>query len=139
MIKLETAMAIAKRAFEEGKVRGVVNMCVVITDVGGNIRLVHRADGQGIFGPDTAAGKARAALGFNRTSLALSKTFTDPCAVAAINGATGGRFVPLGGGVVVIDADSNIVGAAAVSGGMPDLDEDIIAAAIESVGLNVLR
>lgn len=136
MIPLATALQLAQAAFAEGAAQGVVNMTVVVTDPGGEVRLAMRADGQGLFGIDTATGKARTALGFNRSSLALSKIFTDPCAVAAIAAATGGRFVPLGGGVIVRDAGGAIVGAAAVSGGLPDVDEAIIVKAIESVGLS---
>ena len=136
MIPLATALQLAQAAFAEGAAQGVVNITVVVTDPGGEVRLAMRADGQGLFGIDTATGKARTALGFNRSSLALSKIFTDPCAVAAIAAATGGRFVPLGGGVVVRDAGGAIVGAAAVSGGLPDVDEAIIVKAIESVGLS---
>ncbi len=137
-LTLDTAIAIARTAFEEGKTRGVVNMSVVITDAGGHIRLAMRADGQGNFGIDTAVGKARTALGFNRSSLQLSKTFTDPCAVAAITAATGGAFVPLGGGVLVVEGE-RILGAAAVSGGLPAVDEEIIIAAVEAAGLSVPR
>lgn len=138
MISLSQASRIAEVAFAEGEKQGVVNMTVVVTDVGGNVRLAMRADGQGIFGIDTATGKAQTALGFNRTSLHLSKIFTDAAAVAAITAATGGRFVPLGGGVVV-QKDGETVGAAAVSGGLPDVDEAIIVAAVEAVGFSVLR
>ena len=138
MISLSQASRIAELAFAEGEKHGVVNMSVVVTDVGGNVRLAMRADGQGIFGIDTATGKAQTALGFNRTSLHLSKIFTDAAAVAAITAATGGRFVPLGGGVVV-QKDGVTVGAAAVSGGLPDVDEAIIVASVESVGFSVLR
>ena len=138
-IPLKTAARIADTAFAEGAARGVVNMTVVVTDPGGEVRLAMRADGQGLFGVDTAVGKARTALGFNRGSLALSKIFTDPCAVAAISGATGGRFVPLGGGIVVQDQAGTTIGAAAVSGGLPDVDEEIIVAAVEQAGLKALR
>lgn len=125
MIPLKVALQLAGIAYAEGEKRGVVNMSVLVTDIGGNSRLAMRADGQGMFGIDTATGKAQAALGFNRTSLHLSKIFTEPVAVAAINGATGGRFVPLGGGVMV-QQDGVTVGGAAVSGGLPDVDEAII-------------
>lgn len=138
MVALATATQIAQTAFAEGEKLGVTVMSVVITDAGGHIRLAMRSDSQGIFGVDTATGKARTALGFNRTSLHLSKIFTDPCAVAAITAATGGAFVPLGGGVVV-QRDGVTVGAAAVSGGLPDIDEAIIVAAVEAAGLTVLR
>ena len=138
MISLEVAIAIAQRAFEEGKKRNVLNMSVVVTDPGGHVRLGMRADGQGIFGIETARGKAISALGFNRPSLQLSKTFGAE-ATAAISGVTGGRFVPLGGAVIVRDGANNIVGAAAVSGGAPAVDEEIIAAACEAAGFVVAR
>lgn len=138
MVKLATASAIAATAFAEGEKRGVTVMSVVVTDAGGHVRLAMRSDSQGIFGFDTALGKARTSLGFNRTSLHLSKIFTDPCAVAAITAATDGAFVPLGGGVVV-QQDGVTVGAAAVSGGLPDVDEEIIVTAVEAAGLTVLR
>ena len=138
MVKLATASAIAATAFAEGEKRGVTIMSVVVTDAGGHVRLAMRSDSQGIFGFDTALGKARTSLGFNRPSLHLSKIFTDPCGVAAITAATGGAFVPLGGGVVVQE-NGVTVGAAAVSGGLPDVDEDIIVTAVEAAGLTVLR
>ena len=138
MVKLATASVIAATAFAEGEKRGVTVMSIVVTDAGGHVRLAMRSDSQGTFGFDTALGKARTSLGFNRTSLHLSKIFTDPCGVAAIAAATGGAFVPLGGGVVVQE-NGTTVGAAAVSGGLPDVDEAIIVAAVEAAGLTVLR
>ena len=138
MISLEAATRIAQFAFQEGLKHNVVNMSVVITDPGGHVRLGMRADGQGIFGIETATGKAISALGFNRPSLQLQKIFGAE-ATAAISGATGGRFVPLGGAVVVRDGANNIVGAAAVSGGAPAVDEEIIAAACEAAGFVVAR
>ena len=137
-ISLATATEIATRALAEGEARGVVLMSVVVTDPGGHIRLAKRSDAQGTFGVYTALGKARTALGFNRPTLHLSKIFTDPFAVAAITAATGGAFVPLGGGAVV-QKDGVTVGAVAVSGGLPDVDEAIVVAAAESVGLSILR
>lgn len=136
-ISLDTASEIARLAFADGAKRGLLVMGVVVTDPGGHIRLAMRSDAQGIFGIDTALGKARTALGFNRSSLLLSKTFVDPCGVAALSGATQGAFVPLGGGVV-LQKDGVTIGAAAVSGGMPDVDDEIIRAAAAAVGLTSL-
>ncbi|WP_425229950.1 GlcG/HbpS family heme-binding protein [Sphingomonas sp.] len=137
-LSLAAATTIAHAAFAEGGQRGVTVMSVVVTDPGGHIRLAMRSDAQGIFGVDTALGKARTALGFNRTSLHLSKIFADPCAVAAITAATGGAFVPLGGGCVV-QQDGVTVGAVGVSGGLPDVDEAIVVTAAGAAGLTILR
>jgi len=136
-ISLDIATQIARTAFAEGEKQGLVVMSVVVTDPGGHIRLAMRSDAQGIFGVDTALGKARSALGFNRSSLLLAKTFVDAVGVAAITAATRGSFVPLGGGVVV-QQDGVTVGAAAISGGVPQVDHDIIVAAVEAAGLTTL-
>lgn len=131
------ALALAQSAFAEGEARGVVKMSVVVTDPGGHVRLAMRGDGQGIFGVDTATAKAVTALGFNRATLALAPLFTAQAA-SAIAGATGGRFAPLGGGVVLIDGAGQITGAAAVSGGLPEVDHEIVVAAAAAHGFTTL-
>ena len=136
-LTLDLAAEIARVAFAEGPARGVKVMSVVVTDPGGHIRLAMRSDTQGNFGVDTALGKARAALGFNRSSLALQGIFTDPGRVAAITAATGGAFVPIGGAVVV-QRDGETIGAASISGGLPDVDHAIITMAVEAAGLSVI-
>lgn len=136
-VTLAEAQEIARVAFADGAKQGLVVMCVVVTDAGGHVRLAMRSDAQGIFGVDTATAKARTALGFNRSSWLLSKTFVDPCGVAGLSGATGGAFLPLGGGVVV-QRDGVTVGAAAISGGMPEVDDTLVRAAVEAAGLTAL-
>ena len=136
-IALDTAAEVARIAFAEGAKQNLSVMSVVVTDPGGHIRLAMRSDAQGIFGVDTALSKARTALGFNRSSLLLSKTFVDPCGVASLSGATHGAFLPLGGGVV-IQKDGVTIGAAAISGGMPDVDDALIRTALQAVGLSAL-
>jgi uncharacterized protein GlcG (DUF336 family) len=131
------ALKVAEAAFAEAAARGINNISVVITDPGGHVRMAMRADGQGIFGVETATAKAITALGFNRATLALTPLFSDQ-ATAAIGGATRGRFAPLGGGVVAVDDTGAIVGGAAVSGGPPATDHDIIVAALESAGFQAL-
>ncbi len=136
-ITLADAQAVAAAAFAGAAKVNLNVMSVVVTDPGGHIRLAMRSDAQGTFGIDTALGKARTALGFNRSSLLLAKTFVDPCGVASLNGATNGAFLPLGGGVVV-QKDGVTVGAAAISGGMPDVDDQLIRAALEACGFTAL-
>ena len=131
------ALELAEAAFAEAEARGLTKVSVAVTDPGGHVRVAMRGDGQGIFGVETAVAKAVTALGFNRATLALTPAFS-PQAVAAISGATHGRFAPLGGGVVVVDDKETIVGAAALSGGLPEVDHEIIVAAVEKVGFKAL-
>ena len=133
-INLELATRIATQAFAEGAQRSVVNMSCVVTDAGGHVRLAMRADGQGIFGIETATAKAISALGFGRSTLLQTGSF-DAAAVAGINGATHGRFAPLGGGVVVVDGGDEPIGAVGVSGGAPAVDDEIVRAALQTCGL----
>lgn len=133
-LTLQTSLQLAQRAFAEGAQRRVVHMSCVVTDAGGHVRLAMRADGQGIFGVETATGKAVSALGFGRSTLLQTGSF-DGAATAAVNGATRGRFVPLGGGVVIVDGDDEPIGAVGVSGGAPAVDDEIVRAALEACGL----
>ena len=137
-ISLDLARRIADAAMEEAARRSIAKAAVVVTDVGGDIRVALRADAAGAFGVDIARGKAQAALGFNLSSLRLSQVFgSSPSATAAINAATGGRFVPLGGGVLVVNAEGQVLGAAALSGGLPEVDDEVITMAIRAAGLEV--
>jgi uncharacterized protein GlcG (DUF336 family) len=138
-ISLDIAKKIADAAFVEGKARNLINMSVVVVDQGANIRVANRADGQGQFGVDLALGKARTALGFSRSSLELAKYFGQyPATTTGITAVTGGKFIPLGGGVVVTNEEGEILGGAGVAGGAPETDHATIVAAVESVGLKVL-
>lgn len=137
-ISLDIARKIADAALAEAQRRQIANASVVVTDMGGDIRVALRADASGAFGVETARGKAQAALGFNRSSLQLEKIFGPaPYKVSAINAATRGRFVPIGGAVLVVDQAGMVIGAASMSGGMPEVDDEIITFAVRSTGLDV--
>lgn len=136
-VSLHEAQKIAAAAFAEADAQSLRVLSVVVLDPGGHVRLAMRSDTQGIFGIDTAVGKARTALGFNRSSLLLSRVFIDPCGVAALAGVTFGAFVPLGGGIV-IQQNGVTVGAAAISGGMPEVDDAIIRKAALAAGFQAL-
>lgn len=139
MINLESARRIADAAMTEAAKRNLTKAAVVITDMGGDIRVALRSDAMGSFGVETARGKAQAALGFNQSSLKLAEIFgSSAAAVAAINGATGGRFVPLGGAVLVVNKEGHIIGAASMSGALPAVDDEIITLAVRAAGLDVL-
>ncbi len=137
-INLAQAKAIIAAAMEGATAKGLGGACVVITDPAGAIRAAERTDAAGPFGVDIARAKARTALGFRRSSIKTAAVFGDkPAVVTGLNAAVEGAFLPLGGGVVVTAIDGAIVGAAALAGGAPDIDHEIIAAAVASVGLSI--
>lgn len=136
MITLDVANTLAWAAFAEGEARGLDHMSVVVTDASGAIRVAMRGDGVGTFGIDIAKGKAATALGFNASSLTLGAWFgQNGAATAGLTAVTDGRFLPLGGGVIIQDEQGVTIGAAAVAGGAPETDHATIVAALNAIGL----
>ena len=137
-LTLKIATQIAQAALAAGAAENVTALSVVVTDAGGHLRVAMRADGVGTFGIDVAHAKASTALGFNRASMQLAKAFAaNPSSVAALTAATGGRFLPIGGGVLIHDSDGNLLGAAAVAGSAPENDEKFVIAGVQAAGLIV--
>ena len=54
--------------------------------------------------------------------------------IDALNAMTGGRIIPLPGGVLVRDADAVIVGAIGAAGGVSEEDEACVHEAITAAG-----
>jgi len=140
MIELATATALCDACFAAGHERQVKEMAVVVTDAGGDVRAAMRSDGQSAFAVDIARAKAQTALGFRKSTLQLAEYFGKAAAsTIAIAQATHQRFIPIGGGVVIADADGEILGAVAVAGGMPPVDDAIARAALSAAGLLALN
>ncbi|WP_336951585.1 heme-binding protein [Sphingobium aromaticivastans] len=133
------AKAIVAAAIEAAAAKGIAGASVVVADPAGAIRAAERTDAAGPFGIDIARAKARTALGFRRSSIKTAAIFGDkPAVVTGLNAAIDGAFLPLGGGVVVVDGAGSIVGAAALAGGMPEADHEVIANAVVRAGLAIL-
>lgn len=135
-ISLAQARAILDSAVAAAAERGLANGSIVVTDAGGAVRASQRSDGAGPFTIDIATAKARTAIGFGRATLKTGEIFlANPSAVSAIGDAVGGKFLPLGGGIVVLDSEGVVIGGAAFAGGAPDVDHAIISAAVKAAGL----
>ena len=137
-LDLEHALQLARHALELARQERVTAVTVVVTDAGGNIRCALRGDGVGHFGVDIAHAKCVTAVGFGRSSAKTAAVFADkPQLLPSFVSLTQGKFMPLGGGVVVVDASGAVVGAAAMAGSTPENDERFVTAAIKSIGLDV--
>ena len=137
-LSLSQANAIALGALAAATNENVVGMSVVVTDPGGHIRTAMRSDDAGNFGLEIALAKATTALGFGRSSSEIAKIFgTNPASVAGLVGATGGRFLPIGGGVLIRDEAGNVIGAVALAGSLPENDERFATQAALAAGVHV--
>ena len=83
-----------------------------------------------------AYGKANAAIQLGLGTRALmARAEQQAYFIQAMNGLADGDFVPVPGGVLIHDADGNLLGAVGVSGDTSDNDEAAALAGIAAAGL----
>lgn len=134
MLTLEQASQIVDGAHAYADEHDFDPLTIAVLDAGGHLVAFKRADGSGILRPEIAIGKAYGALGFGLDGRELKeKNATFLSAVAA---ASGGRMVPVPGGVLIRDG-KQIVGAVGISGDNSGNDELAAIAGIEGAGLSV--
>jgi uncharacterized protein GlcG (DUF336 family) len=138
-ITLAHASTIVDTALAKAREMNLAPMTVVVLDAGGHCVALKREDKSGILRVEIATGKAWGALGMGAGSRLLADRVASGPAGAAFVGAaaaaSGGRLVPVAGGVVIRDGAGEILGAVGVSGDLSDKDETCALAGIAAVGL----
>jgi glc operon protein GlcG len=135
-LPVNKARQIVKAALEQGRRQQLAPLAVVVLDAGGHEIVFEREDGAGPLRFEIARGKAAGALGFGVSSRVIGERNQGRDAfLAAVAAASGGRFVPVAGGVLVLDAQGLAIGAVGVSGDTSDADEAVAIAGIEAAGL----
>ena len=129
---LKLASTIIDAALGAGRARKFMPLSVAVLDAGGHLVAFQREDHSGILRFDIAFGKAWGALGMGLDSRALSER--TPVFLAALATVSGGRMVPVPGGVL-IRSDGRVIGAVGISGDNSDNDEMCAMAGIEAAGL----
>ncbi|MCC2097132.1 MAG: heme-binding protein [Hyphomicrobiales bacterium] len=133
---LEKAEAIASGVLSAGRSVNALPLCVAVIDSGGQLVVYKREDGCGIARFNIALGKASGALGMGMSSRTIRDALGDrPAFQNAIAAATDGRFVPVPGGVLILDDQGIAIGAAGVSGDSSECDEFAAITAIRAAGL----
>ncbi|WP_373988217.1 heme-binding protein [Duganella sp. BuS-21] len=135
-LNLAAANIILNAALQEAGSKGYRPMSAVVLDAGGHLVAMQRQDGASMFRADIATGKAWAAVAMGVHSRALMKRAADnPSFFGALASTGQGKFIPQVGGVLVKDAEGNILGAVGASGGTGDEDEAICIHGIVTAGL----
>lgn len=115
---------------------GLLPLAVAVLDAGGNIVAFKREDGCGVLRFDIACGKAWAALGMGMPTRQIRDRLRErPAFQAALAAAAHGRFIPVPGGVLILDATGQAIGAVGASGDASDKDEYCAIEGIKSAGL----
>lgn len=136
-ITLKQTAAIMDGVLRKGRELNLQPLTVAVVDVSGNIKGLIREDGPGgALRPRIAFGKAHGAVGMGKSSRALEAMAIDrPHFFAALAATASGNLVPVPGGVLIRDADGQLLGAVGVSGDTSDNDEQSAVAGIEAAGL----
>ncbi len=132
---LAHAAAILDECLAVRQKEGLLPLAVAVLDAGGQLVAFKREDGCGVMRYDIAFGKAWAALGMGMsTRLIRDRLANRPVFQSALASASDGRFIPVPGGVLILNEQKTVIGAVGVSGDASDRDEYCAIHAIKLVG-----
>ena len=106
-------------------------------DAGGHLVAMKREDKSGILRTEIATGKAWGTLGMGFGGREFARRVAgNPAFIQALSVASGGRIVPVPGGVLIRAAQGGeIIGAVGISGDTSDKDEICAVHGIQAAGL----
>ena len=135
-ISLKTAEQIVNRALKKRKEMGFHVMTVAVLDAGGYPKILKREDGAALLRADIAIGKAWGVLGMGFGGRELERRAAKiPLFFNALSDLSGGRVVPVPGGVIIRTKSGTIVGSVGISGDTSENDDICAVYGIESAGL----
>ena len=135
-LTLEQASTIIDKALEKGRELGFKPLTVAVLDAGGHLTALKREDGSSLLRPQIAGGKAWGALGMGFGGREFAwRAAGNPVFIQALSAASGGRIIPVPGGVLVRDEAGDIIGAVGISGDSSENDEACAVYGIKSAGL----
>lgn len=131
-LTLVKAEGIIKGACQKASELGI-KVAVAVVDSGGHLVALSRMDSAAIITSDMARDKAFTSVVFKADTLVMSQFLGQVPFFAAGPEVAGGRLVPLGGGVPMMEGN-DVVGAVGVGGGTPEQDADCAKAGISAAG-----
>lgn len=135
-LTLAAANDIVTGAFAKAGALGLKPLSVAVLDAGGHLVAFQKQDGSSMLRFEIASGKAYGALSLGMGSRQVETTAKErPHFMAGLSGVSGGKIVPVPGGVLIRDKDRQIIGAVGISGDTSDNDEAAAVAGIEGAGL----
>jgi dihydrofolate reductase len=139
-LTLAQASQIVDAALARGRELKLLPLTVVVLDAGGHMVALKREDGSGIARVEIATGKAWGGLGMGFGSRELFERWQKaPMFVMGYAAASGGRMMPVPGGVLIRDGSGEIIGAVGISGDTSDNDETCCVAGIGAAALKAQK
>src|SRR3989475_6249988 len=135
-LTLESASTILDGALRAARAENLLPLAVAVLDSGGHLVAFKREDGCGTLRVRIAQGKARGALGMGIPSRTIRDRLQNrPAFQSAVATASQGQFIPVPGGVLILDVEGRAVGAVGISGDTSDRDEYCAIEGIKAAGL----
>ena len=136
MISLEQANRIIAAIFARAREQSCRPMSVIVVEPGAKIKAFQKEDDSAMMRFERAFGKAYAALALGRSSsLVRMRTEERPLFMQYLIRASDDQIFPEGGGMLIRDADGELLGAVGVTGDTQERDEELAAHGIRAAGL----
>ncbi|MEY3786718.1 MAG: hypothetical protein RLZ75_925 [Pseudomonadota bacterium] len=135
VLTLKQANLIINTATHIARELNLAPLTVIVLDTAGHVKAMQREDGASMIRQQIATAKAWGAVNMGVSSRSLAGVASQrPDFMNALIDVAGGKIMPVPGGVLIRDADNNLLGAVGISGDVSDQDERCAIAGIEAVG-----
>ena len=135
VLTLKQANLMINTAIHVARELNLAPLTVVVLDASGHVKAMQREDGASMIRQQIATAKAWGAVNMGVSSRSLAAVAEQrPDFMNALVGIADGKIMPVPGGVLIRDAENNLLGAVGISGDVSDQDERCAIAGIESVG-----
>ena len=137
-ITMVQAATIIAGAFAKRKELNLKPLGVIVVDAGGHVIAYQRQDGASTGRFQLALGKAAGALFLGMSSRKIGDMAAErPTFLTSLGPISPAGVVPAAGGIIVVDAEGQTIGAVGISGDLSDMDEACAIAGIEAAQLRV--
>jgi uncharacterized protein GlcG (DUF336 family) len=134
-LRMAEAESILDATLRAARLAELLPLAVAVLDSGAQLVAFRREDGCGVVRFEIARGKAQGALGMGIGSREIRNRLKErPAFQSAIAAASDGRFIPVPGGVLILNDRGEAIGAVGVSGDASDRDEYAAIAGIHAAG-----
>ena len=137
-LSLQQANRIIDAVLQAARARNMPPIAVAVLDTGAYLKAFQREDGVSFLRVQIAQAKAWGALAMACNTDQLAERYNQGGQqqgfFEALNAMTGGRIIPLPGGVLVRDENNGILAAVGAAGGVSEDDEACVQAAIIGAG-----
>jgi uncharacterized protein GlcG (DUF336 family) len=137
-LSLQQANRIIDAVQQAARARNMPPIAVAVLDTGAYLKAFQREDGVSFLRVQIAQAKAWGALAMACNTDQLAERYNQGGQqqgfIEALNAMTGGRIIPLPGGVLVRDENNGILAAVGAAGGVSEDDEACVQAAIIGAG-----